>query len=544
MSFRDLLGKRLLFFDGAMGTMLQDAGLSPGEPPDLWNLTHPSEVKKVHEAYLRAGCNILVTNSFGTNALKLEPYGVRADEIARAAVKNARAALSKLKNEASGEGEANALEDTFIAFDIGPSGRLLKPLGDLDFEEAYGLFSEAVSAASEEGVDLILIETMSDTYELKAALLAAKESGLPVVATVTLNEKGRLLTGADIKTAVALIEGLGADALGLNCGTGPREALAFLEEFRSCSSLPLVLSPNAGLPHEEEGKTLYDSGPDEFAGLMRTAAERGAQLLGGCCGTTPEHMKALISSCRGLLPVGTSPKTETLACSFSHCVSFEKGPVLIGERINPTGKPRMQKALRDGDTEYIIDEALSQADADILDLNAGLPDIDEEETLCRLVREIQSVSSKPLCIDSTNTKAMERALRVYNGKPLINSVNGREDSMAAVFPLAKKYGGLIIALTLDEKGIPESAEGRAEIAGRILKRAREYGIEKKDIIFDTLTLALSAGADNALNSLGALKLIRRLYQAKTVLGVSNISFGLPEREALNAAFLTDRKSVV
>ncbi len=529
MNLQTLLQKQLLFLDGAMGTMLQSAGLPAGEAPDLWNLTHPEEVEAVHAAYLAAGSDILTTNTFGCTAHKLAPTGHCAAEGAAAAVRNAKAAIAK----AGGK-------QRFVAFDVGPTGKLLKPLGDLAFEDAYRMFREAIEAGAAAGADLVLIETMSDAYELKAAVLAAKEgASLPVCATVTLDRRGKLLTGGDVASVVALLEGLRVDALGLNCGLGPREMLPFLQQMRALSSLPILLQPNAGLPREVEGKTVFDVGPEEFAALMEACVQGGACLVGGCCGTTPEHIRALVARCAGLTPPAVEEKHRTVACSYARTVCFGQGkPVLIGERINPTGKPRMKQALRDGDFDLILREGILQQEqgVDALDVNAGLPELDEPAVLTSLTEQLQAVTDLPLQLDSADPEALARALRVYNGKPIINSVSGKESSMEAVFPLAARYGGVIVALTLDESGIPEDVEGRIAIARRILARGAAYGLKPHDFLFDPLTLTISSGNENARITLACVRRLHEELGVCTSLGVSNVSFGLPARSYLNANF--------
>lgn len=528
MKFKDALGKKLLFFDGGMGTMLQSAGLKPGEIPDVWNITNADKVIAVHRAYAEAGSNIIITNTFGCNDLKLAGSGYTAGEIAAASVRNARAAIA-------------GLEEKFVALDIGPSGKLLKPLGDLDFEDAVELFAETVRGGVSEHPDLILVETMSDAYELKAAVLAAKEnSRLPVVATVTLDSKGKLLTGGDAESVCALLEGLGADAIGLNCGLGPKEMLPFLKKLAAVCSVPLVLQPNAGLPRSENGKTVFDVGPEEFAKLMEQCIAEGVWLAGGCCGTTPAHIDALVKRCGKMVPPAVKKKTLTVAASYGQALYFGADTKLIGERINPTGKPRMKKALMEGDYDLILREGILQQEqgAHALDVNAGLPGIDEAEVLTSLTKQLQGVTDLPLQLDSADPSALERALRIYNGKAIINSVNGKQSSMDAVFPLAKKYGGVIIALTLDENGIPEDAEGRMAIARRILERAKEYGLAPHDFIFDPLTLTVSAGGDNGKITLECVRWLHEELGVCTSLGVSNVSFGLPNRGLLNSGFLT------
>lgn len=517
-----------LFFDGAMGTMLQNAGLPEGYPPDLWSVEKPETVQAIHKAYLEAGCRISKTNTFGANALKLSPYGKTVEEVVKAAVACARVAGAEYK------------EEQVIALDIGPTGKLLSPLGDLEFEEAVSLFGETVRAGVKAGVDCILIETMSDTYELKAAVLAAKEnSSLPIIASVIFDEKGKLLTGADIASTVALLEGLGVTAIGLNCGMGPSGMKELVKELRKISSLPLAIAPNAGLPRSEAGKTHYDVSPEEFAESMEEIVSEAA-LVGGCCGTTPDHMKALIGRF-GNSPIPETPcYDELLVSSYSQCVRIGKKRVIIGERINPTGKKKLKEALKSGDTEYILREALSQEEkgAHILDINVGMPGIDEKEKICEIVKEVQKITALPLQLDTSDPVAMEKAMRLYNGKPLVNSVNGKEESMEAILPLVKKYGGGIVALTLDENGIPETVEGRFKIAKRIVERCEKYGIPRREILVDTLTLPISANADAAKITLDALEKITNELGVKTVLGVSNVSFGLPQREKINTAFFT------
>lgn len=505
------------FFDGSMGTMLQSAGLGAGEQPELWNLTHPERVLEIHRAYAAAGSEFITTNTFGANELKTaEP-----EEVIRAGVRLAKSAGKK------------------VALDIGPTGKLLKPMGELDFERAVEIFARMIRAGRD-GSDIVLIETMSDAYELKAAVLAAKENcDLPVFATMIFDEKGRLLTGADVKTAAALLEGLGVDAIGFNCGLGPAETLPLLEELRRCTSLPIIVQPNAGLPESVNGKTVFNVAPDEFAGYMKKAAQLGVSYLGGCCGTTPEHIKEMISACAGIPAAVPEKKSATVVTSYSRAVEIGKTPVIIGERINPTGKKLFKEALRRNDIEHIIKEGLRQTDAGahILDVNVGLPEIDEAAMMVQAVKSLQSVTPAPLQIDTSDPAVLERALRIYNGKPLINSVNGGEKSMGAVFPLAKKYGGAVVCLCLDDSGIPETAEGRIEIAKRIIKTAAEYGIDKRELIFDALTMTVSTNANAAAETLRAVKMLRGLGVC-TVLGVSNISFGLPNRDVINASFFT------
>lgn len=528
MKFIDLLGKERLFFDGAMGTMLQKNGLSAGEIPETWNITHRDTVYAIHKAYADAGCNIIKSNTFGANALKFKGTDYTVEEIVTSAIDIAKTAVS-------------GKDKTFVALDLGPTGKLLKPYGELPFETAYELYKQQVIAGKKAGADLVLIETMGDTYEIKAAVLAAKENcDLPIVVTMIFDESGKLLTGSDIKTAVFMLEGLGVDAIGFNCGLGPRQMLSLLPELLKYSSTPLVVNPNAGLPECVNGVTFFNVTPEEFANDLKELAEMGVSLLGGCCGTTPEHLKEAVKLCKNIPILPVKQKNITAVTSYSKTAVIGERPIIIGERINPTGKKKLKAALVSGDSGYIFSEALSQVEcgADVLDVNVGLPEIDEPKVMCDTVKGIQGITNLPLQIDTSDSAAMEQALRIYNGKPLINSVNGKKESMEKIFPLAKKCGGVVVCLTLDESGIPESAEGRIKIAEKIINTAKEYGIDKKDLIIDTLAMTVSTGAENAKRTLQALSYVRNTLGVNTVLGVSNISFGLPKRDNINAAFFT------
>lgn len=528
MGFRERFGKEMLLFDGAMGTQLQARGLAAGELPEIWNVTHPEVIREIQKAYVDAGCDILKTNTFGANALKFVGTGYTVPQLVRAGVENARAAANTVDRE------------VLVALDMGPTGKLLKPYGELEFCKAYELYKEQVCAGAD-GADLVLIETMGDLYEIKAAVLAAKENcDLPVAVTMIFDTQGKLLTGADIETAVVTLESFGVDALGFNCGLGPKQMLPFVEKALEVSSTPIVVNPNAGLPVCVDGVTSYNVTPKEFTeDLLKIANTKGVWAVGGCCGTSPAHLQAA-AVCKSVAPQSVKQKDFTAVTSYGKTVTFGEKPVLIGERINPTGKKRLKAALVSGDEAYILAEAAAQIDAGahILDVNVGLPEIDEPAVLERTVQSLQGITDLPLQIDTSDTDAMERALRMYNGKPLINSVNGKKESMEAVFPLAKKYGGAVVCLTLDENGIPETAQGRIQIAERILKTAASYGIEKKNLIFDTLAMTVSTGVQNANITLKALHYIRNTLGAHTVLGVSNISFGLPKRDHINAAFFT------
>lgn len=521
----DEFGKRIIFFDGGMGTLLQEQGLKPGELPETWNLINPEPVINIHREYAKAGADIILANTFGANRLK---FGDNLEEIVTAGIKNARTAVEQSGREA------------YVALDMGPTGKLLKPMGTLDFEEAVSIFGEIVRIGEAAGADLVLIETMSDTYELKAAVLAAKEnSELPVIATTIFDENKKMLTGANPAAVVALLEGLGADAIGMNCGLGPKQMKAVFKEMAQYASVPLVINPNAGLPRTENGKTVFDVGPDEFAEDMEELIKMGAWLAGGCCGTTPAHIRAMVNRCKDLTPVPLTDKNITLVSSYSQAVEIGNKPVIIGERINPTGKSKFKQALRDNNMEYILESGVAQADAGahILDVNVGLPEIDEVSMMKNTVYELQSILPLPLQIDTTNVEAMEQAMRIYNGKPMINSVNGKKEVMDQIFPLVKKYGGVVVSLTLDENGIPADSKGRMEIADRIYNTAAEYGIARKDIVIDALTMTMSTDDNSASVTLDTIRGVKA-QGGRTVLGVSNISFGLPQRDIINSAFFT------
>ena len=521
--------KELLFFDGAMGTMLQKQGLKAGELPELWNITREEVIVDIHKQYLEAGCNILKANTFGVNPFKTEGTGYTCEELAGQGIKLAKRAIKETG------------KDAYVALDIGSLGKLLEPLGDLPFEDAYAAFVPVCAAGEQAGADLCLIETMNDTYEIKAAVLAAKEhTSLPIVVTMVPDETGKLLTGADFEAAVAMLEGLRADAIGLNCGFGPDVMKEFLPKLREICSLPIVLNPNAGLPTVVDGKTSFLVEPEEFSAIMKEIALEGVSALGGCCGTTPAHIKALVQACKGLPPMELADKNRSVVSSYTHGVTFGSRPKIIGERINPTGKSRFKQALRERDLEYIYKEALAQQErgAHILDVNVGLPEINEVELMKEVVTGLQGITDLPLQIDTSDPAAMEAAMRLYNGKPLLNSVNGKQESMDAVFPLAAKYGGMVVCLTLDENGIPETAQGRIEIAEKIIAEAAKYGIGKKDLLIDTLTMTISTGQENAKVTLDALDYVRHTLGVHTTLGVSNISFGIPQRELANTAFFT------
>ncbi len=526
---RDLmerLGKEWLLCDGGTGTILQSRGLKGGELPETWNLKRPEDIIDLHCGYLRAGCDIFNTNTFGANALK---FPENLQEIVMAAVRLAQEARRRANRE-----------DAYIALDLGPTGKLLEPLGDLPFEKAVELFGEVVRYGSAAGADLVLIETMSDSYEAKAAVLAAKENcDLPVCITVTFDEKGKLLTGGSVDSTVALLEGLHVDALGVNCGLGPDQMIPIVKRLTEVCSVPIIVNPNAGLPRTEGGRTVFNVGPEEFSLRMEEIAAMGVHVVGGCCGTTPEHIRMTAERVKKLPFKEPVKKCRTVVTSFSQCVEIGGTPVIIGERINPTGKKKFKQALRDNDIEYILQEGLRQEDsgAHILDVNVGLPEIDEPAMMAAVVTKLQSVLALPLQIDTSDPAALERGMRLYNGKPMVNSVNGKKESIETVFPLVRKYGGVLVALVLDEEGIPSDADGRIRIARRIYEAADRYGVPREDILIDGLAMTISSDTRSALVTLETLRRVRDELHGHTILGVSNISFGLPRRAVINSYFL-------
>ncbi len=529
MSILEYIKQKPLILDGGMGTLLQAQGLQPGELPELWNLSHPEKIIAIQKTYYDAGSNVVNTNTFGANPLKFDRDTLVS--VVHGAIDCARAARDASETP----------HEKFIALDIGPSGKMLAPLGDLDFEDAVKCFSEVIRIGAEYGVDLIFIETMNDSYETKAALLAAKEScDLPVFVSNAYGADGKLMTGASPEAMVAMLEGMGADAIGVNCSLGPKALAPIVDAYLAAASVPVLVKPNAGLPKVVDGKTVFDVLPDEFALDVTEMLSKGVSIAGGCCGTTPDHIRALAEKAKDITPIAPVKKSFTRVSSYTHAVTFGDDPLLIGERINPTGKKKFKEALRAHDMDYIYREGLAQVECGvhILDVNVGLPEIDEPAVLCEAVCGLQAILDTPLQIDTSNPAAMESALRRVNGKALINSVNGKDEVMDAIFPLAKKYGGVIIALTLDETGIPQTAEGRLDIARRILARAAEYGIDKKDIVFDPLALTVSADDRAGIETLRAVKMIREELGCHTSLGVSNVSFGLPMRDLINASFFT------
>lgn len=521
---RDFWKKGLTLLDGAMGTMIQRSDLPKGTAPELLGLTHPQVLTAIHRSYIEAGSSVVYANTFGCNARKLSGTGHSVAEVVAASVAAAKAAV--------------AGTDVAVALDVGPLGELLEPLGSLRFEDAYALFREVMEAGTKAGADLICIETMTDLYETRSALLAAKEAtALPVFVTMTFEEGGRTFTGCTVPSMARTLEGLGADAIGFNCSLGPDKLAGLVEELAGHTSLPIIAKPNAGLPDPLDGH--YDMGPQEFARAVARLVEAGASLVGGCCGTTPEYIAQVRKALAGKTPGERSRRPGSYVCTPTRCLHLD-GVRVIGERLNPTGKKRLQQALLEEDLDYLVDLAVQQEDAgaDILDVNVGCPGVDEVALLPKVVKKLQSAVSLPLQLDSADPAALEAALRVYNGKAAVNSVNGDPKSLEAVLPIVKKYGASVVGLCLDDKGLPKTAEERLDIARRILDAALALGIPKEDVWIDCLTLTVSAQQSQALETLRALRTVREELGLQTVLGVSNISFGLPQRPLVNQTFLT------
>ena len=534
MGLKDLLGKQLLFFDGGMGTMLQGMGLQPGEIPEYWNMEHPDKMVEIHYQYFMAGANVISTNTFGANPVKFPQDKYTSAQVVAADIALAKEAQAKVEKE-------TGRDNLFVITSVGPTGKLLKPLGDLEFDEAYEGFKTIVTAAEQAGSDAILIETMTDSYEIKAAVLAAKENtNLPIIVTVMLDEKGKLLTGGTIQSLNAMLEGLGVDGVGLNCGFGPDQIAEFVPEYLKTTSLPMLVNPNAGLPQtDENGNTVWALTAEEFGEKVSKFAELGVFNLGGCCGTTPAHIKALVEHAKDIVPPAIEKKHHTVVSSFSRAVEINDDFKIIGEKINPTGNKPVKSALKENNISALLNLATEQSErgAHILDVNVGLPEIDEVEMLPRVIKEIQSITDTPLMLDTSNYQAMEQAARYYNGKPFINSVSGKQESMDQILPIAQKYGGVLIALTLDDKGIPKTSDARVEVALKIVSEAEKYGITKDDIVVDPLTLTISADPTAAHVTLETVAKLKALG-IKTSLGISNISFGLPAREVITATFLS------
>ncbi|MCR4924656.1 MAG: homocysteine S-methyltransferase family protein [Clostridiales bacterium] len=522
------LGEKMMFFDGGMGSVLQKMGLKTGELPELLCINEPEKISSIHAQYIKSGANFITTNTFGANSFKVSKTDYSVDDVIKAAVNCVKSAIK----------ECNKPE-TYVALDIGPTGKLLKPLGDTDFDDAYNAFKEMAVAGEKWGADCVIAETFTDTLELKAAVLAVKENtSLPLFTTCSFDENAKLLTGGSPEAVVALLEGLGVDALGINCSLGPKQLRPIFDRMVAVSSLPIVINPNAGLPEIIDGNTVYNVDAEEFSEDVLYFAENGASVIGGCCGTTPEHIAKTYEKCSKIVPKPITDKNLCVVSSYAKVQELGKMPVIIGERINPTGKKLFKEALRNNNIDYILSEGIAQqkSGAHILDVNVGLPEIDEKAVMLEAIEKIQGIIDLPLQIDTSSAEVMEAALRKYNGKAMINSVNGKQCEMEKIFPLVKKYGGVVVALTIDENGIPETAEGRYEIARKIVETAEKYGISKKDIVVDALTMTVSSSQDAARITLDALSMIKQRLGVKTVLGVSNVSFGLPNREVINSTF--------
>ena len=523
MEILKLIKKRFIKFNGAMGTIIKESKVDSGELPKLLNITHPETIIDIHRKYVKAGSHVVSTNTFQANDLKLANCGYSVEEIVDKAVSNAKMSGAK-----------------YVALDVGPSGKLMEPLGDLSFDQAYHIFKRQMVAGEKAGADLILIETFSDLLEAKVAILAAKENtSLPVIVSMTYEEDGRTFTGTDPITATLTLQELGIDGIGVNCSMGPKELMPIAMNILKYSKLPVIVQANAGLPRMDNGKTYYTIDENEYSQYAEMLLDAGVRIIGGCCGTTPKFIEKIkeISAIKRVRDI--SPFHHTCVTSNSKTVFLDNNITVIGERINPTGKPKLKEALRDNKIEYIINEAIDQskAGADILDINVGLPEIDEPALMARVVRKVQRVCDLPLQIDSADPLAIEIGVRVCNGRPIINSVNGKHETMERIFPIVKKYGALVVGLTLDENGIPSDAEGRFSIAEKIVNTANDYGIPKENILIDCLTLTASAQQKDVLATIEAIKMVKARLGVKTVLGVSNVSFGLPSRELLNSVFL-------
>jgi len=517
---------KITLLDGAFGTMLQQKGLLTATVPEANNLTHPEIITEIHREYIRSGAEIIYASTFGVNRYKLEGTSYSVSQLVEAAVKNAQMARDAENPQVK------------IALDCGPIGKMMKPNGDMSFEEAYQIFEEIVSAGEQAGVDLIVFETFTDLAEMKAGILAAKEhTNLPIFASMSFEANGRTFAGVPISAAALTLSGLGVSAVGINCSLGPEQILPLAAELAKWTNLPILIKPNAGLPNPETDQ--YEITPEEFAEITARFADLGAVFIGGCCGTTPQYISALRDRLSGKRPAARQAIHRTALCSAERTVEIDEVRI-VGERINPTGKKRFKTALAEHDIAYILTQALEQtaAGAEILDVNVGLPGLDEAAVMAEVVEAIQSVSNVPLQIDSGDPKTIEAALRIYNGKALVNSVNGEDRNLETLLPIVRKYGAAVIGLTLDENGLPQTAEERVRIAEKIIRKAGEYGIPKEDVIIDCLTLTVSAQQEQAMETLKAVRMVKEHFGVKTVLGVSNISFGLPDRETINTAFLT------
>lgn len=531
MQILDMINsEELLIFDGAMGTMLQQKGLKLGENPEIFGYENPEKLSDIHYAYLNAGSNVVLTNTFGCNELKLNGEHT-VEMIIDNAVRVAKQAIDRLP-----EGD---VKPRFIALDVGPIGEMIEPMGTISFDRAYEIFKRQVVQGEKSGADLIVIETMMDLGEVRAAVLAAKENtNLPVFCTMTFDETGRSFTGCLPESLVVAVEGLGVDALGVNCSLGPKQLLPIVKKMTEISSIPVMVQANAGLPKFIDGETIYDVTPEEFFDGVKKFVDMGVSIIGGCCGTNPDFIRKISENSAGLKKAKLDNTYKSRVCSYSQVLDID-APVVVGERINPTGKKMLQEAIKKESAEYAINLALEQiaSGAQILDINVGVPGIDEKKVMIKFIKEIQAVTEIPLLIDSSNPEVLEAGLRYYNGRAIVNSVNGKEESLESILPIVKKYGAGVVGLALDEDGIPSSSEGRLKIAEKIINRAEEYGIKREDVFIDCLSLTVSAQQEEAIETLKAVTEVKNMG-AKTILGVSNISFGLPNRKAMNTAFLT------
>ena len=529
VEIKEYLKDNILIFDGAMGTMLQKEGLPIGDNPEIFGIKNPHKLLKIHKKYLEAGSNVLTTNTFGCNELKVNKLGYTVEEVIDRAVSIAKQAIE----------ESDKSKPRFVALDIGPIGEMLEPMGTLSFDRAYEIFKRQAIQGEKSGADLIIIETMMDLYEAKAAVLAAKENtNLPVICTMTFDENGRSFTGCLPEAMVATIEGLGVDALGVNCSLGPKQLLPIVKTITELANVPVIVQANAGLPVIKEGQAVYEMNDEEFFQGVKDFVDLGVSIIGGCCGTNETFIKKISDNIDKLQKKEPKRRKSTIVCSAAKYIDI-KGPTIVGERLNPTGRKPLIDAYVSGNNDYVINLALEQSNegSEILNVNVGVPDLDEEKTMKRVIKGIQEVVDVPLQLDSSNVKALEAGLRYYNGRTIVNSVNGKEKSLETILPIVKKYGACVVGLTLDENGIPSTAEGRFNIAKKIVERAEQYGIKRQDIFIDCLSLTVSAQQDEAMETIKAIKMVKENLGCKTILGVSNISFGIPNRKALNNTYL-------
>ena len=529
VEIKEYLKDNILIFDGAMGTMLQKEGLPIGDNPEIFGIKNPHKLLKIHKKYLEAGSNVLTTNTFGCNELKVNKLGYTVEEVIDRAVSIAKQAIE----------ESDKSKPRFVALDIGPIGEMLEPMGTLSFDRAYEIFKRQAIQGEKSGADLIIIETMMDLYEAKAAVLAAKENtNLPVICTMTFDENGRSFTGCLPEAMVATIEGLGVDALGVNCSLGPKQLLPIVKTITELANVPVIVQANAGLPVIKEGQAVYEMNDEEFFQGVKDFVDLGVSIIGGCCGTNETFIKKICDNIDKLQKKEPKRRKSTIVCSAAKYIDIQ-GPTIVGERLNPTGRQPLIDAYVSGNNDYVINLALEQSNegSEILNVNVGVPDLDEEKTMKRVIKGIQEVVDVPLQLDSSNVKALEAGLRYYNGRTIVNSVNGKEKSLETILPIVKKYGACVVGLTLDENGIPSTAEGRFNIAKKIVERAEQYGIKRQDIFIDCLSLTVSAQQDEAMETIKAIKMVKENLGCKTILGVSNISFGIPNRQALNNTYL-------